>query len=180
MSRTVDLYWFLLLSTSVLIIALYQMPVTSVVVTWLCREEGKVFIQGGEFHILTKLTLYREQLSRPCKYQKGLMKPWGMTVSKVHIIYGLVTVGIRPAIRRHCFWWPESHERTLEFFGQSFVLEHKPSWQPLPHCVILHAHIDTDTCTHVRTLAHRVTREQTNTHAHSAIQLGCLELLQRS
>lgn len=29
-----------------------------------------VFIQGGEFHIFTKLTLYREQLSRPCKYQK--------------------------------------------------------------------------------------------------------------
>lgn len=91
-----------------------------------------------------------------------------MTVSKVHIIYGEVTVGKRPAIRLHCFWWPESHERSLEFFGQSFVFEPKPSWQPLPHCVIppcthwhRHMHTCTPTCTHSYTWTHK------HTHMHT-------------
>lgn len=59
-----------------------------------------------------------------------------MTVSKVHIIYGEVTVGKQPAFLLHCFWWPDSHEWSLEFVGQNLVLEPKPSWQPLPQRVI--------------------------------------------
>lgn len=50
------------------------------------------------------------------------MKPQGMTVSKVHIIYGEVTVGKWPAILLHFFWWPESHERSLEFFWSMLLV----------------------------------------------------------
>lgn len=106
--------------------------------------------------------------------KKSLMKPWGMTVSKVHIIYGEVTVGKRPAIRLHCFWWPESHEWSLEFFGQSFVFEPKPSWQPLPHCVIsLHIYTHMDVYTLLHTSEHAIPHSHTHCHPSSVAWSSC-------
>lgn len=89
---------------------------------------------------------------------KGLMKPWRMTVSKVHIIYGEVAVGKQPAVHLRCFWWPESHEWSLEFLGQNLVVEPKLSWQPLPQCAIPPMHTLTQThaspCTQLKANTH--------------------------
>lgn len=63
--------------------------------------------------------------------------------------------------------------QSLEFFGQSFVSESKPSWQPRPHCVIPPCtQIDTDTC--VRTLTHNYTWTHMCTLCHPAQWLGAL------
>lgn len=100
-----------------------------------------------------------------------------MTVSKVHIIYGEVTVGKRPAIRLHCFWWPESHERSLEFFGQSFS-RLSPSLPDNPFLTVSspRAHAHTDTCARART----VPRERTCMLRHPAQWLGALAKVPKS
>lgn len=102
----------------------------------------------------------------------GLMKPWRMTVSKVHIIYGEVTVGKQSAVHLRCCWWPESHEWSLEFLGQNLVVEPKLSWQPLPKCA-------TPPCTHWHwpMPAHAHSQKQIHTHACAAIQLRGLGVL---
>lgn len=84
----------------------------------------EVFIQGGKIHILTKLTLYKEQLSRPCKYHESFNK----------------TMGDNRFQRTYYLWRGHSGKSGLHFgeqkvlmdhwnfsfpFGQSYVFEHK-------------------------------------------------------
>lgn len=122
--------------TDVLTIALYQMPVTLVVVKWPCRKENTVFIQGEQFYILTKFTLHRESLHRPCKYQKRFNEtmrddsfqstyyPWRGHSGKAarHPSALLLVATVSWAI--------------IGIFGQNSTFEPKPSWQPLLYLTV--------------------------------------------
>lgn len=94
-----------------------------------------------------------------------------MTGSKVHIIYGEVAVGKRPAVRLYCFWWPESHERSLEFFGQSSVSA--PAFLTTPSS-LCHPPMHTVTQTHMHTCINIRTHNymRTRTLCHPAQRLG--------
>lgn len=115
---------------SVFIIVLYQMSETLVVEKWPCRRKAYCLFKRENFTFSLNWLCIEDSSTGRVNIKKDLMKPWGMTVSKVHIIYGEVTVGSQPVIPLHCFWWPENHEQLFEFFGQGFVIEPEPSWQP--------------------------------------------------
>ncbi len=143
------------------------MPVTLFVVKWLCREESPVFIQGGEFHILTKLTVYREQLSRPCKYQKRFNETmrddsfqstyylWRGHSGKAARHPSALLLVARKSWAIIGIFWSE-----LRVWAQAFLTTPSSLCHPPMHTL-------TDTCTRVRPLAHTVTREHTSTHTHT-------------
>lgn len=155
--------------TSVLTIVLYQMSVTLVMVKWPCRKEIIVFIQGGKFHILTKFTLYREQL-RPCKYQKRFNKT--MRNDSFQSTYYLWRGHSRKAARHLSalllvarkswaiigIFWSELH-----VWAQAFLTT--PISPPMHKLTQTHQHMHT----HLHTWTHTL-----------PIQLSGLELLQSS
>lgn len=157
------------------------MPLTLVVVKWLCREESIVFIQGGEFHILTKLTLYREQLSRPCKYQKRFNETmrddsfqstyylWRGHSGKAARHPSALLLVARKSWAIIGIFWSE-----LCFWAQAFLTT------PSSLCHPPIAHTDTDTYihtdAHLHTQLHMNTQIQTHTCTlcHPAQWLGAL------
>lgn len=119
------------------------------------------------------MTLNREHPNRPYKYQNSFNE--SINNESFQRTYYLWR-GRSGKAACHLSVWTETQGRQSEFFGQTFWLEPKSFWQPLPHCIM-------PPCTHWQThstLALTITHGHLYTHTFTTVQLSGLEPLQIS